>query len=106
MDGICAYLPDPTERTNTGLDQAREEAEVELSSDPQKPFVGLAFKLEDERFGQLTYMRIPALSRSTPALSSRRPIGSSLLPSVGPRWLATASSMLPVDRLSLLTVLQ
>ncbi|MGE0491048.1 MAG: elongation factor G [Vulcanimicrobiota bacterium] len=58
LDGVCSYLPNPTERTNIGLDQDNEEAEVVLSSETDKPFVGLAFKLEDGRFGQLTYLRI------------------------------------------------
>lgn len=58
LDGVCHYLPDPSERENIGLDQKNNEAEVVLESDPTKPFVGLAFKLEDGRFGQLTYLRV------------------------------------------------
>ncbi|MBX3170052.1 MAG: elongation factor G [Candidatus Eremiobacteraeota bacterium] len=58
LDGVCAYLPDPTEKTNIALDQANNEAKVEMKIDPKAPFVGLAFKLEDGRYGQLTYMRI------------------------------------------------
>ncbi|MFN8609756.1 MAG: elongation factor G [Vulcanimicrobiota bacterium] len=58
LDGVCAYLPDPTEKTNIALDQSNNEAKVEMQIDPKAPFVGLAFKLEDGRYGQLTYMRI------------------------------------------------
>jgi elongation factor G len=58
LDGVCNYLPNPKEVTNEGHDQANGEALVVLESDGNKPFVGLAFKLEDGRYGQLTYMRI------------------------------------------------
>ncbi len=58
LDGVLAYLPTPTQKYNEALDQDNNEAKVELHSDPTKSFVGLAFKLEDGRYGQLTYMRI------------------------------------------------
>jgi elongation factor G len=58
LDGINAYLPMPSEVENKALDQNKNEESVTLPSDVTKPFVGLAFKLEDGRYGQLTYMRI------------------------------------------------
>jgi elongation factor G len=58
LDGIATYLPTPTEVENKALDQDKDEETIVLSSEPGKPFVGLAFKLEDGRYGQLTYMRI------------------------------------------------
>ncbi|OJH42744.1 elongation factor G [Cystobacter ferrugineus] len=58
LNAICAYLPNPSEVTNEALDQKNNEAKVVLESTPDKPFVGLAFKLEDGRYGQLTYMRV------------------------------------------------
>ncbi|NOK34367.1 elongation factor G [Corallococcus exercitus] len=58
LNAVCSYLPNPKEATNEALDQKNNEAKVILESDPSKPFVGLAFKLEDGRYGQLTYMRI------------------------------------------------
>ena len=58
LDGVVHYLPAPPEVKNHAFDQSAEEKEVALTPDPEKPFVGLAFKLDDTRFGQLTYMRI------------------------------------------------
>ncbi len=58
LDGVHDYLPNPSEIINEGLDLDKNEEKVELSSAPNKPLIALAFKLEDGRFGQLTYMRI------------------------------------------------
>ena len=58
LDGICDYLPNPSEVENLALDQRRKEAPVKLVSYNSLPFVGLAFKLEESNFGQLTYIRV------------------------------------------------
>ncbi|WP_437835441.1 elongation factor G [Sorangium sp. So ce1153] len=58
LDGVTRYLPTPADITNKAVDVEKNEAEVTLSSDPEAPLVMLAFKLEDGRFGQLTYIRI------------------------------------------------
>ena len=59
LNGVADYLPAPTEKVNIALDRDAGESEVVLSSgDPKAPLVALAFKLEESRFGQLTYMRI------------------------------------------------
>ncbi|NQZ02265.1 MAG: elongation factor G [Bdellovibrionales bacterium] len=58
LDGVEDYLPCPTDVTNEGLDLDKDEAPLDIPTDKDKPLVALAFKLEDGRFGQLTYMRI------------------------------------------------
>ena len=58
LDGVCEYLPNPSEVANTALDKRQAEAPVALIPYNSLPFVGLAFKLEESNFGQLTYIRV------------------------------------------------
>jgi elongation factor G len=58
LDAVCDYLPNPAEVENLALDRRRKEAPVKLVSYNSLPFVGLAFKLEESNFGQLTYIRV------------------------------------------------
>uniref|UniRef100_A0A7S3MFH5 Elongation factor G, mitochondrial n=1 Tax=Spumella elongata TaxID=89044 RepID=A0A7S3MFH5_9STRA len=58
LDGVNDYLPAPPEVRNVALDVSNGEAEVELKCDGGAPLVALAFKLEESKFGQLTYVRI------------------------------------------------
>ena len=58
LDGVVHFLPNPKEVLNEGHDQAANEAKIVVESDPTKPFIGLAFKLQQDKYGQLTYFRI------------------------------------------------
>jgi elongation factor G len=58
LDAVCHYLPDPSEKANRALDRTRDEAPVSLVPYSKEPLVGLAFKLEEGRYGQLTYIRV------------------------------------------------
>lgn len=58
LDGVCDYLPNPSEISNLALDRRQAEAPVKLIPYNSLPFVGLAFKLEESNFGQLTYVRV------------------------------------------------
>jgi elongation factor G len=61
MNGVVEYLPDPTEVTNKAFfidERERKETEVALETRNDRPLCALAFKLEQGRYGQLTYLRI------------------------------------------------
>jgi elongation factor G len=60
LDAVVRYLPNPSDITNEAIDLTSngEERRIPLESDPEKSVVALAYKLEDGRYGQLTYMRI------------------------------------------------
>jgi elongation factor G len=57
LNGVSMYLPDPTEVPNRYIDIKTEE-ERPVKSSKDEPLLMLAFKLEDGRYGQLTYVRI------------------------------------------------
>jgi elongation factor G len=57
LDAVRDYLPCPTDVENIALDLDNGEAEVKVTNNPADPLVALAFKLEDGRYGQLTYVR-------------------------------------------------
>jgi len=65
LDGVINYLPDPSEVDNFALKNKNNEDEEEPEKvlmipdrNNKAPFVALAFKLEQGKFGQLTYLRV------------------------------------------------
>ena len=58
LDAVNRYLPSPLDRDIKANDPKDEEKKIELKPDPKAPFVGMAFKIVDDPFGQLTFMRI------------------------------------------------
>uniref|UniRef100_A0A3Q3G517 Elongation factor G, mitochondrial n=1 Tax=Labrus bergylta TaxID=56723 RepID=A0A3Q3G517_9LABR len=63
LDAVLDYLPNPTEVKNYAIlneENSSEAKKIEMdpTRDSEKPYVGLAFKLEAGRFGQLTHVRV------------------------------------------------
>ncbi|XP_033487126.1 elongation factor G, mitochondrial [Epinephelus lanceolatus] len=63
LDAVLDYLPNPTEVKNYAIlneEDGSETSKIQMdpTRDSSNPFVGLAFKLEAGRFGQLTYVRV------------------------------------------------
>ncbi|MBI5509347.1 MAG: elongation factor G [Deltaproteobacteria bacterium] len=75
LDAVIEYLPNPVDIPNEAvrLDSGNPDDTVQLASDSSKPTVVLAFKLEDGRYGQLTYLRVyqGTLARDTFVSNSR-----------------------------------
>ena len=51
LDGVIDYLPNPMEVKNYAFDKGKEGEKTQMIIDSKKPFVGLAFKLEETQYG-------------------------------------------------------
>jgi elongation factor G len=58
LDAVVRYLPSPLERTISAKQHANPDEKFPLEPDPAKPFVGMAFKIVEDPYGQLTFLRI------------------------------------------------
>ncbi|MBN2440191.1 MAG: elongation factor G [Spirochaetales bacterium] len=58
IDAVITYLPSPAEAQHVALDLDNGEEKVTLKPDVTLPVVALAYKLEDGKYGQLTYIRL------------------------------------------------
>lgn len=56
LDAVTYFLPSPPEKANTAMNSQLES--IPVSCDPTLPLIVLAFKLDDGRYGQLTYIRV------------------------------------------------
>ncbi len=58
LDAVCRYLPSPLEREIKARRVDDESQRMLLKPDPNEPFVGMAFKIVEDPYGQLTFMRV------------------------------------------------
>ena len=59
MDAVVSYLPDPTEvKAQPEMDLEGNESGNVAKVDPELPLRALAFKIMDDRYGALTFIRI------------------------------------------------
>jgi elongation factor G len=58
LDAVTRYLPSPRQVPIEAVDLDADETPVALRCEPDEQFVALAFKLDEGRYGQLTYIRI------------------------------------------------
>ncbi len=59
LDGVIEYLPDPLDMPAATGTAPKDKEKIEVRPrQPDAPFCGLAFKIVDDKFGTLTYVRV------------------------------------------------
>ncbi|MBM4027265.1 MAG: elongation factor G [Planctomycetes bacterium] len=58
LDAVCDYLPSPLDRPSFARDHNNAGTETPLASDPDAPLTAMVYKITDEPFGQLSYIRV------------------------------------------------
>jgi len=58
LDAVVRYLPSPLDRKVSAKVYDKPDEKFPLEPDPAKPFVGMAFKIVEDPYGQLTFTRI------------------------------------------------
>ena len=58
LDAVVRYLPSPEDHELAAQAYDDPNRKVPLEPDDSKPFVGMAFKIVEDPYGQLTFMRI------------------------------------------------
>ncbi len=98
LDAIVRYLPSPLAHVISAKKWDNPEEKLPLAADPSKPFVGMAFKLVDDPYGQLTFMRIyqgtvkkgDKWSTNAPANANVLAVSSACMPTSAKKWTAPA----------------
>jgi len=65
LDGVCDYLPAPTDRPPVKGVHPKKGETISRACDPSEPLAALAFKITSDQHGDLTYVRIYSGSLST-----------------------------------------
>jgi elongation factor G len=58
LDAVVRYLPSPLDVESKAFAHNDHAKEVRLAADPEKPTVAMAFKIVEDPYGTLTFMRI------------------------------------------------
>ncbi|HEV7301872.1 MAG TPA: elongation factor G [Tepidisphaeraceae bacterium] len=75
LDGVIEYLPSPVDMAEVKGTNPRDKEKVEIRPrQPDAPFCGLAFKIVDDKFGTLTYVRVYSgvLEKGTRVLNANK----------------------------------
>jgi elongation factor G len=60
LDAIACYFPSPLEREQVTAIDLNTQQPIQILPDPKAPVIAIAFKLIENEFGQLTYVRLYA----------------------------------------------